>query len=83
MASDRNTEITKTIDRLLRERLEQFEIPSEVRIALRNDILAFFQRPEVKPFGAAVMTPEASIAADQARKSGTTQQPGTKTPEII
>jgi len=83
MASDRNTDITQTLDRLLRERLEQFEVPPEVRNELRRDILAFFQRPETKPFGAAVMTAEASMAADQARKEKRPQKPGGNTPKII
>jgi hypothetical protein len=83
MASDKNTDITQTLDRILRERLEQFEVPSEVRQELRRDILAFFQRPETKPFGAAVMTPEASMAADQARKDSKTQEPGTHTPKVV
>jgi hypothetical protein len=83
MASDKNTDLTQTIDRILRERLDQFDVPSEVRTELRREILAFFQRPEQKPFGAAVMTPEASIAADQARKEGRTQGPGGNTPKII
>lgn len=73
---------TNTLDRILRERLEQFNVPLEVRQALRTEILSFFQRPERKPFGAAVMTPEASMAADQARMSGETQRGG-PTPKII
>jgi len=83
MASDKSADLTQTVDRILRERLEQFEVPSEVRNELRRDILAFFQRPETKPFGATVMTPEASIAADQARKEKRTQDPGTNTPKIV
>ncbi len=83
MASDKNTDTTQTLDRILRERLEQFDIAAEVRAALRDDILAFFQRPTVKKFGAAVMTAEASIAADQARKAKRTQAPGPNTPKII
>jgi len=63
-------DLPTTLDRILRERLDQFEVPTEVRQSLRDEILAFFQRPEKKPFGAAVMTPAASIAADQARKEG-------------
>ena len=81
--ADRNTDLTQTLDRILRERLDQFEVPVEIRNELRRDILAYFQRPEQKPFGAAVMTPEASIAADQARKDKRTQEPGTNTPKII
>ena len=82
MATDKNTDLTATLDRILRERLDQFEVPVEVRNELRKEILAFFQRPEKKPFGAAVMTPEASMAADQARKEKRTQRPGTG-PKIV
>lgn len=81
--ADKSTDHAQTLDRMLRERLEQFEVPSEVRVELRNDILAFFQRPEQKPFGAAVMTVEASIAADQAKKAKMTQKPGTNVPRNI
>lgn len=83
MASDKNMELTNTIDRILRERLDQFDVPTEVRQELRREILAFFQRPETKPFGAAVMTPEASMAADQARKEKRAQAPGSNTPRIV
>lgn len=78
----RSTDITNTVDRILRERLEQFNVPLETRQELRRAILAFLQRPEKKPHGAAVMTPEASMAADQARKDGKVQEGG-PTPQII
>lgn len=81
--ADKNTNPAQTLDRIFRERLEQFEVPQEVRAELRDAVLTFFQRPEVKPFGAAVMTVEASMAADQARKEKRTQTPGTNTPKII
>lgn len=74
---------TTTVDRILRERLDQYDVPPEVRGEIRREILAFFQRPETKPFGAAVMTVEASMAADQARKDKRTQSPGTNTPKIV
>jgi hypothetical protein len=57
-----------TLDRILRERLEQFNVPQEVRANLRQEIMVFFGRPERKPFGACVMTPEASVAADKERE---------------
>lgn len=82
MASDKNTDPGQTLDRILRERLEQFEVPTEVRQELRRDILAFFQRPEQKPFGATVMTPEGSMASDQARREKRPQRPGTG-PRIV
>lgn len=80
MPSDRSNDISVTLARLLRERLEQFNVPQEVQAELRREILAFFQRPERKPFGAVCMTPEASIAADQARKEGKTQRGGPTPP---
>jgi hypothetical protein len=70
MAQPTNNETGPTVDRILRERLEDFKVPSEVRNAIAQEILAFMQRPERKPFGATVMTPEASIAADKARQRG-------------
>jgi len=82
MNSDKSTDVTNTLNRILRERLEQFNVPPEVQAELRKEILAFFQRPEKKPFGACVMSPQASIAADQARKEKKTQKGG-PTPEII
>jgi hypothetical protein len=77
-----NDDVTLTIDRILRERLEQFDVPPQVRNSIRQELLAFFQRPEKKPFGACVMTPAASMAADQARKDGKTQDGGPR-PEIV
>ncbi len=81
MASERSNDLATTVDRILRERLEQFNVPSEVRAELRKELLAFFQRPEKTPFGACVMTPAASMAADQARKNKETQRGG-PTPEV-
>lgn len=81
--SDKNTGNTQTLDRILRERLEQFDVPKEIRQEIRKEILAFFGRPESKPFGATVMTGEASMAADQARKEKRPQKPGVNTPKII
>ncbi len=75
--------ISNSVDRILKERLDQFNVPTEVRDNLRIEILTFLQRPERKPFGACVLTPEASMAADQARKDGRIQQPGTNVPQII
>lgn len=56
-----------TLDRILRERLDQYAVPLEVRNALRKELLSFFGRPERNKFGACVMTPEASVAADKER----------------
>lgn len=81
MVSDRSSDPSVSLDRILRERLEQFEVPVEVRNALKSEILAFFQRPERQPFGACVMTPEASMAADQERV-GKTVDPDSAKPRI-
>lgn len=70
MVSDKKTDTKTTLERILRERLEQYDVPAEVRAALHDEITAFFERPEKKPYGAAVMTPEASLAADKAREHG-------------
>ena len=83
MASDKSTDLSVTLDRILRERLEAFNVPQEIRGELRKEILAFFQRPERQPFGACVMTPEASIAADQARKEKKGPQKGGSTPKVV
>lgn len=71
-----------TLDRILRERLDQYNVPQEVRSELRKELLAFFGRPERKPFGAAVMTMEASVAADKERieKRG---DPNNAKPKIV
>ena len=82
MASDKSNNLNTTVDRILRERLKQFEVPNEVLAELKDELLAFFGRPEKTPFGACVMTPGASIAADQARKTGKPQKGGPK-PEIM
>lgn len=71
-----------TLDRILRERLEQFNVPQEVRASLRAEIMSFFGRPERKPFGACVMTPEASVAADKER-AGKYNSPDSAKPKIL
>ena len=65
MTSSNDTDLT--IDRILRERLEQYNVPLEVRAELRRELMSFFGRPERKPFGACTMTIEASVAADRER----------------
>lgn len=71
------------IDRILRERLEQFNVPVEVRHALKAELLTYFQRPEKKPHGACVLTVEASMAADKARQEKKTQPPDSSKPLVI
>lgn len=68
--SETNNETPATIDRILRERLEQFDVPLDVRNNIAKEILALMGRPERKKHGATVMTPEASLAADKARERG-------------
>lgn len=82
MDDRRSTDITNTVDRIIRERLEQFNVPLETRQEIRREVLAFLQRPEKKPHGATVMTPEASMASDQARKDKRVQDGG-PTPQVI
>lgn len=57
------------ITRLLKERLKEFNVPKEVQDALRGDILAACNQPTKKPYGACVMTAEASMAADRQRRN--------------
>jgi hypothetical protein len=80
--SNNSNDNSLTLDRILRERLDQFNVPQEVRANLRQEIMAFFGRPERKPFGACVMTPEASVAADKEREKKPVD-PETARPKII
>lgn len=66
---ERSTDLQHGLDRLLHERLDQFEVPGTIIVELRKEILAFFQRPEKNVHGCAVMTPEASVAADRERET--------------
>ena len=70
MNSETNNSMNSIVDRILRERLNDFNVPVEVRNAIAEEILSQMQRPEKKPYGAVVMTPEASLAADRARERG-------------
>jgi hypothetical protein len=83
MVSDKKSDIDGMLDRIMLERLKQFDVPKEVRDELKRQILALFQRPENKRFGATVMTVEASMAADVSRKEKRTQEPGPNTPKVI
>lgn len=74
--------MSNSVERILRERLNQFDVPVEVRTEIKNELLALFQRPDKKPYGASIMTPEASMASDQARKDGKVQDSG-PTPLIM
>ena len=55
MVTEKNNETDISLDRLLREDLTQYDVPSEVLTNLKSKILALLQRPERKPFGASVL----------------------------
>lgn len=82
MNRDNNNDTSLTLDRILRERLDQYNVPLEVRGELRKELLAFFGRPERNPFGACVMTPEASVAADKERQDKKAN-PNAAKPKVI
>lgn len=82
MASETNNSMAGIVERILRERLEQFKVPVEVREQIAAEILGILERPERKPYGAAVMTAEASIAADKARERGRASRDDAK-PQIM
>jgi hypothetical protein len=65
------------VARILRERLEQYEVPAEVRAELAANLMNLLGRPERTKFGACVMTPEASMDGDRQRRgeSGTGEKP--------
>lgn len=65
---ERKSETGVILDRILRERLDPFNVPVEIRNSIRDEVLSLIERPERKPYGACVMTPEASMAADMAKK---------------
>lgn len=71
-----------TLDRILRERLEQYSVPQEVRAELRKELLAFFGRPERTPFGACVATIGSSVAADRERLEKR-NNPDSEKPKIV
>ena len=70
MTTDPNSDTNASIARILRERLDQFKVPLEVRDEIQQEILNLMGRPERKPFGACTMTESASLAADIAMKTG-------------
>lgn len=82
MASETNNNIASVVERILRERLEQFKVPPEIRQQIAAEILGILERPERKPYGAAVMTAEASMAADRARERKKASPDDTK-PQIM
>lgn len=70
MPTEPKNDNESVLDRVLRERLEQYKVPAEVRAELAAEIKSVLSRPERAKYGAAVMTPEASLAADKARERG-------------
>jgi hypothetical protein len=70
-------DLSIAVARILRERLEQFDVPAEVRAELATGLLNLLGRPERTKFGACVMTPEASMDGDRQRRgeSGTGDKP--------
>ena len=73
--------LSENIARVLKERLDQFKVPSEVQFNIKSEILALIAVPEKKPYGACVMTQAASEAGDRQRKGQ--GMPGDSKPEII
>jgi hypothetical protein len=82
MVTDKKADTPNSLKRILRERLEQFDVPAEVLTALQKEIEAFVSRPEKKPYGAVVMTPSASVAADRAKERGHAESTDEK-PKIV
>jgi hypothetical protein len=80
--TERKNETSNFVDRVLRERLDLFNVPVEIRNSIRDEILSLIERPERKPYGACVMTAEASMAADMAKKENRTPDQSAK-PRII
>jgi hypothetical protein len=62
--------IQVAVARMLKERLEQFEVPVAVRNELASGLLNLLGRPERDKTGATVMTAEASMEADRQRGNG-------------
>lgn len=77
-----NKELAGGMMRLIRERLNGFEVPNEVQRALRDDLFALVNKPSKKKHGAAVMTPDASLEADLIQQ-GQKLPPGAGRPKIV
>lgn len=73
----------QAIDKILRERLNAFNVPTEIQQSIRNEICAYVGRPEKRIHGACTMSAEASFAADQARMNKKVQSPDSEKPKII
>ena len=70
------------IDRILKERLNQYQVPIEIQNEIRKELMSAMSRPEKQKKGCTIMTPSASMAADLARKSGKPQVGGEK-PQVL
>jgi hypothetical protein len=82
MSTDPKNNIEAVIDRILRERLNDFNVPREIQHNIRDEFIQVLARPERTPYGACVMTPEASLAADKAKQRGTAS-PDDEKPRIV
>lgn len=60
--------LEEKINRLLSERLEQFNVPVEIRNNICTEIMAILAQPQAGPKGTYVYKPEQSVAADLERK---------------
>jgi len=68
MATEKRESIEATVRRLLAERLMEYDVPGPVISEIRDEIMVIVNTPEKKPYGAAVMTQEASINENQRPK---------------
>jgi len=74
------------INRLLRERLKDYKVPAAIIQSILTEIMTAIKKAnpmaaEKKPYGASVMTAEASMAADEERK--TKKSIRTAAPKIV
>lgn len=76
------TDIHAELMNLLRQRLEQFNVPHEIIRQIRDDAIELVSRKDTAPKrGAAVMTAEASMAADKLKNGGI--DPRAAKPKIV
>ncbi len=74
------TEIHAELMNLLRARLEPFKVPNEVIRQIRDDAIDIMTPKATRKNGAAVMTPEASMAGDKLKQGG---DPKSARPKIV
>jgi hypothetical protein len=61
MATEKKENIEIVIRRIIAERLIDYDVPGEIISSIRDEVLAAVNKPERKPYGATVMTQEASL----------------------